>query len=881
MSHFTHPLKSLHAIDRYRFLMILNAASHCEEHQFSKQAAVLWLSNYPGDLLVKFHHAVAYDNLDQHKQAFTLLEELVEKDPLFLEPNQLLATRAQSNEDQVSFQEISYIIENKNSPDHLSQTWLKTLWQARTAYSNSDLEQAITLIHTTLVENPTSPIPAILHLQIAKKLEDEEMLNNLSEMYLANWPKCLQINIVRALVQMNLGYEGRAVERLHWVAANDSAQQVIQQLMGVDHPFKDLWPDRMEINFDIPIPASITAYLGWNQLKTGQTKAPIFNHKPKSKPVQPAISQDVTQKIKIDPEPIPTRKNFEQHQSEKERPVEQIADSSASNEDFAEIQQVFSNIARRLKKPELDRADNRFPVYVVMSSKKQLERNYGPNTTTIIDDLLTNLVSMIQELPDWNATLFYPDDPQRTTSLGINPVIGSDPWQIKLALADLDQALAKRGEMIGALLIVGGPEIVPFHHLPNPTFDNDLDVPSDNPYACIDENYFIPQWPVGRLPGESGNDAGLLLQQIRDLIQQYKKRTKIGKSLGVNLASFINWFLQLFAQLRSGFSNKNWGYSAEIWERASAEVFRKIGNPRDLDLSPPIQANNLYMSKAISNNAGYFNLHGVKDGPHWYGQKDFRNTNNGPDYPIALSPSMFNEDHPSPKLILSEACYGANIHKKQYEDALVIKCLDTGTHNFIGSTCIAYGSITPPLIAADYLAETFWKNVLEGLPVGYALMQAKLSLAEEMTKIQGFLDGEDQKTLLSFVLYGDPLAVPDGLQTMPKPLIRFKSYPTVKTISDHDMQTSTDDNEMPNQVNKQVKKVVEKYLPGLENAQMQFNRSSSSISSKGSSGISETKNRYVVTLRKTYDENQETPHHHFARMTFDKKGKLVKFSTSR
>ena len=46
--------------------------------------------------------------------------------------------------------------------------------------------------------------------------------------------------------------------------------------------------------------------------------------------------------------------------------------------------------------------------------------------------------------------------------MGIKPVIGNDPWQIKLALADLDQALAKRGEMIGALLIVGGPEIVPF-----------------------------------------------------------------------------------------------------------------------------------------------------------------------------------------------------------------------------------------------------------------------------------------------------------------------------------------------------------------------------------------------------------------------------------
>jgi hypothetical protein len=39
--------------------------------------------------------------------------------------------------------------------------------------------------------------------------------------------------------------------------------------------------------------------------------------------------------------------------------------------------------------------------------------------------------------------------------------------------------------------------------------------------------------------------------------------------------------------------------------------------------------------------------------------------------------------------------------------------------------------------------------------------------------------------------------------------------------------------------------------------------------------------RYFVTLEKSYQENQDTTHHHFARMTFDKRGKLVKFSTSR
>ena len=39
-----------------------------------------------------------------------------------------------------------------------------------------------------------------------------------------------------------------------------------------------------------------------------------------------------------------------------------------------------------------------------------------------------------------------------------------------------------------------------------------------------------------------------------------------------------------------------------------------------------------------------------------------------------------------------------------------LKFLDSGTDAFVGSTCIAYGSVTMPLIAADYLADLYWKT---------------------------------------------------------------------------------------------------------------------------------------------------------------------------
>lgn len=886
----TQPMFAVDAVDRYRFLMILNAANKCEEFQFTKQATMLWLVNYPGDLFVKYHQALAFAHLDQKEQATSLLEELVEWDPLFPEPTRALSQLSPAPDRRAYHADVLRYLKYEDPSNNGSMKWLSPLWQARHAYDQGDLDRATALIHEAMVQNPSCAIPAILHLQVAKKLENQEMLDNLSGIYHQQWPKCLQINVIRALSEIELGMESVAVERLHWVAAHDSAGQVIEQLMGVEHQFKNLWLDRLEIHFDLPIPAAVSAFLGWNQLKTGRVELPSFKVNPKldqrAHTIAHTLGGEVTQKINLVPEPPATSKTIEAL-IESNIPLKTEHENWATEEDFEEIQSAFSNIAKRLKKPDFERADNRFPVYVVMTSKNQLNNIYGPNTTAIIGEHLRNLVGLIQNLPDWGATLFYPDDPEGLASLGVKPVIGSDPWQIKLALADLDSALAKRGEMIGALLIVGGPEIIPFHHLPNPTYDNDLDVPSDNPYASIDENYFIAQWPVGRLPGETGADAGLLLEQIRGLIYQYEQRKKYGKSLVSNVTSLVNWLLQFFTHLGSSFTHqdKNFGYSAEIWQRASVEVYKTVGDAKNLQLSPPLQANNLHINNGHLHKAGYYNLHGVKDGPYWYGQKDFSSQSNGPDYPIALSPAMFDDDHPSPKLVLSEACYGANVYEKRYDEALSLKCLDSGTTSFVGSTCIAYGSITPPLIAADYLAEKFWQRVLDGLPAGYALMQAKLSLAEEMTKTQGFLDGEDQKTLLSFVLYGDPLAMHDGLQTMPKPLFRFKSYPTLKTISDSDLFSTDDGKEIPKQVNKQVKKVVEKYLPGLENAQMQYKKSNGASLSKNGprehDDLNDSPERYVVTLRKTFDENPATVHHHFARMTFDKKGKLVKFTTSR
>ena len=133
--------------------------------------------------------------------------------------------------------------------------------------------------------------------------------------------------------------------------------------------------------------------------------------------------------------------------------------------------------------------------------------------------------------------------------------------------------------MIGALLIVGGPDVVPFHKLPNPTDDMDQEVCSDNPYGTLDGNYFVTEWPVGRLPGEGGKDAGLLLEQLRNVIR-YHQQNNVKKDWWDAYLTPVYWWKFIFSLLKNWFTFgklPNFGYTASVWRRSSMAVYRPGG----------------------------------------------------------------------------------------------------------------------------------------------------------------------------------------------------------------------------------------------------------------------------------------------------------------
>jgi hypothetical protein len=322
-------------------------------------------------------------------------------------------------------------------------------------------------------------------------------------------------------------------------------------------------------------------------------------------------------------------------------------------------------------------------------------------------------------------------------------------------------------------------------------------------------------------------------------------------------------------------------------------VYRVIGDPASLITSPPVQAEELPPQAIRPVRLSYFNLHGVEDGGEWFGQRDpLEDQDSAVEYPVALRPQDVVNSGNAPRVVYTEACYGANIAGKTAETALCLKFLASGSRAVIGSTKVSYGSVTPPLIAADLLGRSFWDHLNSPLPVGEALRRAKLHLAADMHRRQGYLDGEDQKTLISFVLYGDPLFVQSssGSKRQGKPIVRRTTRPAVvKTacalggpaLKTEDLDPATVE---------AVRSIVARYLPGLIDAGCRIHsqhcgcEASDHHCPSNQLGIKASQptggEPLVVTLAKEVTDGDRR-HPHLARLTLDPSGKVLKLAVSR
>jgi len=397
------------------------------------------------------------------------------------------------------------------------------------------------------------------------------------------------------------------------------------------------------------------------------------------------------------------------------------------------------------------------PVYLIISSRDALVWKYGLSGFERLDAALRDLRTAIEARANLDVVIAYVDQEETLSSFGLQPVNQSNPWQVKRLIDKLDDKLGEEDRQIRYLLIVGGDGIIPFHRLPNPVEDQDSDVPSDNPYACRDGNYLVPERATGRLPDGRSESIDFVCKLVR-MWAEAQERRHVSKGLLTSLSTAVRRIRHCPA------NGHGLGYSASIWRKASRAVFNLIGDDSSLRTSPPLTYEGFRVVDPP--HFSYFNLHGVEDGPNWYGQRDALFPADYPLFPLALRPQDPSIGEHRNAVVFTEACYGANILGKNEADSIALRLLSAGALAVVGSTKVSYGSIAPPLLGADLVGRYFWEGLRANKPIGEALQHAKLTMANEMHKRQGYLDDEDQKALISFVLYGDPslpvTALPKG-----------------------------------------------------------------------------------------------------------------------
>ncbi|MCE5207358.1 MAG: hypothetical protein LLG42_03500, partial [Chloroflexi bacterium] len=630
-------------IQRKDFQQLLFASLQTEGLVFAKRLTSMWLEKYPGDLEIQYINARILANEGKITEAKTLLESICDTDPEFIEAQELLVKLCYQEETHPSIDTLSciYAMGKPIYVDFSIPDWsfiFRTAWQAFLAEQYDDADH---LIRQVISLKPQLPLAAILHQRIVSIKGDENANIQLINLYHERFPKCIHFTLYKADLLMTDGNDLDAVELLYECVTNDSMGLVAQRIWGSEHRYRSLWPDQYEMEFGVQIPVEVMSFLGRNTLTQGES-----------------VSEPVEEEIEAP----------EQLEEAQPEVTDEETETYIETEDGAStievVDKIFEKLAKKLKQPELKRTDGRFPVYVILSLKTNLIRKYGKQTFLVLDTEMQSMATAIRSHLGWGSLVVYPDDPVSMVSFGLATLETIDPWKIKTMLMDLDSYLGKKGEMIGSLLIVGGDEIVPFHKLPNPTDDLDEAVASDNPYAATDGNYFVQEWPVGRLPDEPGADAGFLLSQIRSVISRHTVE-KTSRSWVQILLNILNIFKA--ASLKKNSKRKSLtsiGYSAAVWQQSSKSAYKPIEYGNKLLTSPPEQTGTIKSTKFSSSSIEYFNLHGVEDGAEWYGQRETGDLKSQIDYPIALTPKEITRNTLTPNIVFSEACYGGLVNGK-------------------------------------------------------------------------------------------------------------------------------------------------------------------------------------------------------------------------
>ncbi|MDH7488821.1 MAG: tetratricopeptide repeat protein [Anaerolineae bacterium] len=572
--------------------------------------------------------------------------------------------------------------------------------------------------------------------------------------------------------------------------------------------------------------------------------------------------------------------------SRDESPAPELAEAAALPESptLRDIQVEMARLADHLmgaEEPQPAERPSAVSALTIVTCRGPLEGKFGADFIARLGEAVHRLIQAIGPADNRAIHFVALDDPEQMAGLGgvaaQNP---ADAAHVKAAVDSLADGLLTQGQDMRHVLILGGDDIVPFCRVPNPTEDQDEDIYTDAPYAARNGSTLLPTRSVGRIP--DCDDADAFLRLIEHAANAHEETARNSAAKGLKALARI-WKRGEDAAPPDG----SFGYTASVWKEASRAVFEVIGQARHLRMSPPISRQEFSVLAQSRPRLAYFNLHGVEGEPAWYGQRDPDFAADYPLFPVALMPDDIASTWAAGATVLTEACYGADVLGRTHKDSIALRLLYEGARAVVGSTRLAYGSLTPPLAGADLLGRLFWLAVTSGMPIGQALQWAKLSFANDLLNRQGYLDSEDQKTLLTFNLFGDPTLTVEGQRPvwdkLPQSAMVCKS---LAVCCQHGArQVATD---VPDDLLQQVQSQISHRLPWLTPKQVRVTHqvlcngqcTGSCHSGAATHSAATIANRYVFTVSGESEGNGlRGPF--VAKITVDHKGTILKMAVSK
>ena len=442
----------------------------------------------------------------------------------------------------------------------------------------------------------------------------------------------------------------------------------------------------------------------------------------------------------------------------------------ADRESNVALQAVEEATNRLLRRTPLT-VENRNNAAIIGYHRGALMQAYGAAAATAIARAADQYAAALA-LRGVQAVPVAIDDPKSMARFpGSTPAANGSAAACAQAIAGVRMAIERGGDL-DTVVLLGGDTLIPMHRLPNPSQDADENVPSDNPYGRGQGSELAPDVAVARFP-DGGSDGGKLLLAQLERAADYHANWHLD---GPTSALFRLPLLRRLSQPAAGKPVAAWGASTESWIIPSQAIYDELGSRHPLLICPPGNPRELARAWEEDARVLYFNLHGLPGGANWYGQAAEAPAEAA--LPVALTPGDVGEIGDA-SIVLTEACYGAEITGRTPANQLALRLLERGALAVVGSTVTAYGSVALPLGGADLLMQQTLFNLRRGYTIGQSLLLARDWMARETVDRQGYLDPDDAKTLMSFVLLGDPWATPYARPVLERKAILPRVQPVV------------------------------------------------------------------------------------------------------